>query len=314
MSTVFLFPGQGAQYPGMAKDMYEHSETVRKLFAVANAVLRKDMADLLFNGTEDDLKSTDNTQAAISLVNISAAALLREQGLKPAAVLGFSVGEYAALHEAGVLDTETLFRVVAIRGELMEKGARQADTSGGPSGMTAVLGLSFEEVRACVEPISSVFIANYSSPTQIVLAGTAEGLEKAEEALTEAGAMKVVRLRVSGPFHSPLLADARKEFEKRIAGFPFNDPRIPLISNVTARPLENASEAKKRAGEQIVSMVQWVASEQYLLDEKIITGKEHDIVLEVGPGKVLSGLWKSFYKGLRAKPAGTLGAIQELVR
>lgn len=313
MSTVYLFPGQGAQYPGMAKDLYEHSETVRGLFKTANEVLGRDMADLLFNGSEDDLKATNNTQLAVTLANISAAALLQEQGLKPKAVLGFSVGEYAALHAAGVLSTETLFRVVAIRGEVMERGSRQADTPGGSSAMTAVLGLPFEEARAAVEGLDNVFIANHSSPTQIVLAGTAEGLEKAEEVLDEAGAMRVVRLKVSGPFHSPLLKSAGKEFEERIAEFTFHDPQLPVISNVSAKPLESAAEARKRAGEQIVSMVRWVDSEQYLINTKIITAAEGDAVLEVGPGRVLSGLWKSFYKDLRAKQAGTLEAIDKLV-
>ena len=313
MATIFLFPGQGAQYSGMAKDLYEQSERVRGLFKTASTVLRKDMAGLLFDGSEDDLKSTDNTQAAITLTNISAAALLGEHGFSPAATLGFSVGEYAALHEAGVLDTETLFRVVAVRGEVMEKGSRQADTPAGPSAMTAVLGLPFEEARSAIEASEQVFIANHSSPSQIVLAGTAEGLDAAENTLSEAGAMKTVRLKVSGPFHSPLLKHARREFEERIADLPFHDPHLPVISNVTARPLESGDEARKRAGEQIVSMVRWVDSEQYLLDERLVTGTDDDLILEVGPGRVLSGLWKSFFKGLRAQPAGTLDAIQTLV-
>ncbi len=314
MSTVFLFPGQGAQYPGMARDLYQQSDEVKRLFTVAGEVLKKDMAALLFEGSEEDLKSTDNTQAAVTLANISASAVLKEKGYRPNAALGFSVGEYAALHEAGVLDTAGLFQVVSIRGEVMEKGARAADTSGGPTAMSAVLGLSFDDARPVVENLKSrgVFIANYSSPTQIVIAGTAEGLEAAESALSEAGAMKVVRLKVSGPFHSPLLEDARKEFEERIAGIAFNDPQLPIISNVTGTPLNSGGEARRRAGEQIVSMVQWVKSEQYIVDQGIISGSENDLVLEAGPGKVLGGLWRSFYKELRAKSAGTLEAIEKI--
>ncbi|AHC13845.1 ACP S-malonyltransferase [Salinispira pacifica] len=316
MSTVFLFPGQGAQYPGMARDLYEGSDEVKNLFSTASGVLNKDMAGLLFDGSEEDLKSTDNTQAAVTLANISASAVLKEKGVTPAAVMGFSVGEYAALHEAGVLDTETLFRVVQIRGEVMEKGARKADTAAGPSAMSAVLGLPFEEARDVVSPMAGqgVFIANHSSPTQIVIAGTSQGLDAAEAALNDAGAMKVVRLKVSGPFHSPLLEDARTEFEERIGEFTFHDPRLPLISNVSATPIENGEQARKRAGEQIVSMVRWVDSEQYLLDKGFITGGEHDLVIEAGPGKVLCGLWKSFYKGLRGKPAGTLEAIEKILQ
>ncbi len=314
MSTVFLFPGQGAQYPGMAKDLYEASDEVRGLFASASRVLGKDMAALMFDGSEDDLKQTDNTQAAVTLMNISAAALLRSKGFTPDAVMGFSVGEYAALHEAGVLSTQDLFEAVAIRGEVMEKGSRAADSPVGPSAMSAVLGLPFEDARAVVEPLAGkgVFIANHSSPVQMVIAGTAEGLDAAEAALDEAGAMKVVRLKVSGPFHSPLLESARKEFQQRTANLRFSDPKLPIISNVTGRPLESGDKARLRAGEQIVSTVQWVSSMQYLIDNSIITGAEDDLVLEVGPGKVLGGLWKSFYKELRAKPAGTIEAIDKI--
>lgn len=315
MSTVFLFPGQGAQYPGMAKDLYEASSKVRDLFSTASEVLNKDMAALMFEGSEEDLKQTDNTQAAVSLMNISAAAVLAEKGIVPDAVMGFSVGEYAALHEAGVLDTRSMFEIVAIRGEEMEKASRASDTPAGPSAMSAVLGLPFEEAREVVAPLSSqgVFIANHSSPVQIVIAGTSDGLDVAEAALNDAGAMKVVRLKVSGPFHSPLLASARSAFEERIASIPFADPQLPVISNVSGQPLSGASEARTRAGEQIVSTVQWVNSMQYLIDQNIITGSESDRILEVGPGRVLGGLWKSFYKGLRAVQAGTLESIEKLL-
>ena len=314
MSTVFLFPGQGAQCSGMAQDLYEQSEAVRELFKIASTTLARDLADLLFNGSEDDLKSTNNTQVAMTLANISAAAVLRERGFSPAVVLGFSVGEYAALHEAGVLATETLFRIVAIRGEVMEKASRLADTPAGPSAMTAVLGLSYEEVLPIIESLSAeqVYVANHNSPTQLVLAGGAKGLAKAEAALSDAGAMKLIRLKVSGPFHSPLLASAREEFEKRIADLPFRDPQLPVISNVSARPLQNGEEARKMAGEQIISMVRWVDSEQYILDEGFITGAEDDLILEAGVGKVLCGLWRSLYKGVRAQQAGTLDAIYNL--
>ena len=308
MKTAFLFPGQGAQYPGMAKDFYEASGHVRDLFDQASKVTKKDLADLLFNGTEDDLKSTDNTQIAVTLANLAAAQYVTEKGITPSATAGFSVGEYAALYTAGILSIEDLFQAVQYRGQFMEKGSRSCDSPAGPSGMTAVLGMAFEEAAPIVEALADkgVFVANHSSPTQIVLAGTALGLSVAEEALDKAGAMKVVRLKVSGPFHSPLLEDARKEFEQAIATLQFHNPRIPIFSNVTGKPIQSGEEARKLAGQQIVSTVRWVSCMGGIME------LAPSQVLEVGPGKVLMGLWKSFTKELKAQAAGTLEAADSL--
>jgi [acyl-carrier-protein] S-malonyltransferase len=308
MKTCFLFPGQGAQYPGMAKDLYESSDEVKDLFKAAGDVLGKDMPKLLFEASEDELKITENTQAAVTLHNISSATVLKAKGVTVASTAGFSVGEYAALYEAGVLKLEDLFSVVKIRGEAMEKASRANDTPAGPSAMSAVIGLGFEEVKPIVDGLNDqgVFVANHSSPIQIVIAGKAEGLDAAETALDAAGAMKIVRLKVSGPFHSPLLMDAKAEFEERIAGIPFSDPTIPLYSNVTGEVVKTGDEAKKLAGQQIVSMVRWVDSEQKILDAG------HERILECGPGKVLTGLWKSFHRKLKAQPMGTLEAIEGL--
>jgi [acyl-carrier-protein] S-malonyltransferase len=308
MKTVFLFPGQGAQYPGMAKDLFEASPAVRTLFEAAGAILKKDLKRLLFDGTEDELKITENTQAAVTLTNLAAAQVLRECGISPDYCAGFSVGEYAALYEAGVLELADLFKVVAIRGEVMEKASRQHDGTDGPSGMTAVLGLAFQDAAPVVEKLAAagVFIANHSSPNQIVLAGTAAGLAKAETALTEAGAMRVVRLKVSGPFHSPLLAQAATEFANRTQDLSFHNPNKPIISNVTAKPITSGDEARSLAKQQIVSTVRWVDSMAWLAAQNI--GQ----VLEVGPGKVLGGLWKSFTKEIKCQSAGNMADIEAL--
>jgi len=309
MKQVFLFPGQGAQYPGMAKDLHEASAEVRRYFEAASDILRKDLKALLFNGTEDELKVTDNTQAAVTLTNIAAARVLEERGIKADICAGFSVGEYAALFQAGILDLEGLFKAVAIRGEAMEKASRLADRPEGPSGMSAVLGLPFAEASKVMEGLKDkeVFIANHSSPVQIVIAGTTGGLDIAEAALKAAGAKRAIRLKVSGPFHTPLLASAAREFAERSASIPFAEPRLPMVSNVTALPVRSAAEARELASLQIQGMVRWVDSMTW------IRGQGEARILETGPGKVLGGLWKAFNPDVPCMPAGTMEEIGSIV-
>lgn len=309
MRTCFLFPGQGAQYPGMGKDFFEASEEVRRLFEAASEATEKDVEKLLFEGTEEELRATDNTQIAVTVVNCSSSIVLGERGVRADGAAGFSLGEYTALWEAGVLTTEDLFGVVKNRGAIMERESRKADTAGGPAGMAAVIGLSYDEAMEVLEGLkgAQVYLANYSSPIQLVLAGTAEGLEKAESAFDAAGAMKYVRLKVSGPFHSPLLQSARDEFEKFLSDITFNDPLKPVYANVTGRMITSGLEAKTLCAEQIVSPVRWVDEEQTLLQDG------YERYLETGPGSVLSGLWKSFYKKIRCKKAGTAADIDEIL-
>lgn len=309
MKTAFLFPGQGAQYPGMAKDLHEASAEVRRLFEAASDILGKDLKRLLFEGSEDELKVTDNTQAAVTLTNIAAAQVLAERGIKPDFCAGFSVGEYAALYQSGILDLESLFKAVAIRGEAMEKASRLADRPEGPSGMSAVLGLPFADAAAVMAGLAaknSVYIANHSSPVQIVIAGTSSGLDVAEAALKAAGARRAIRLKVGGPFHTPLLAAASEEFAARTAGLTFRDPVLPLISNVTALPIPTGSEARELAAAQIQTTVRWVDSMAWL--------KEHGVsrIIEVGPGKVLGGLWKAFTADSICLPAGTIAEVESI--
>lgn len=306
--TCFLFPGQGAQYVGMGKDIYDESETVRELFEHASDVVGKDMKRLLFDSDETELARTDNTQAAITLMNLAAAAFAREVGVEPDGVAGFSLGEYAALHVAGILSFEDTFRAVDLRGRLMEEGARKHDDAVGKAGMTAVLGLSYEECRETLESLvaDKVYLANNSSPTQVVLAGTAAGLAKAEKALSDLGAMRVVRLKVSGPFHTPLLREASEAFAAALAEMAFCEAAMPVYANVTGRRLASGEEARTRCAEQIVSPVRWVDEEQAILDDGF------DRVVEIGPGKVLAGLWKSYTRAFRCKPAGTVEQIRAI--
>lgn len=305
MRTVFLFPGQGAQYPGMGKDLWDFSAKVKELFKRASDITSINMEKLLFEGSAEDLRATDKAQAALTLVNLAAAVVLREKGIVPGAAAGFSLGEYAALVTAGVLTEEAVFSLVKFRGEVMESASRALDAPEGQPGMAAVMGLDLPDVRKALEAagIPDVYAANYNSPVQTVISGTAAALSKAEEVLKAAGARRCVRLKVSGPFHSPLLGAARAEFEAALAEYTFADPSLPLYSNVTGKAVSSGAVAKRLAGEQITSPVLWVDIERNLRAE----GFER--VLEAGPGTVLAGLWKAVYPDFPCLPAGTVEAI-----
>jgi [acyl-carrier-protein] S-malonyltransferase len=308
VKTCFLFPGQGAQYPGMGKDLWEASDKVKELFRLASAASGLDLTRLLFEGSEEELKATDKTQIAVTLVNVAAGLVCKERGIEPSGFAGFSLGEYTALYEAGVLKLEDLFPVVKTRGILMEKASRGADTAGGRAGMAAVIGLGYPEARDALAKLQAepVYLANYSSPQQVVLSGTAEALAKAEAVFKGAGARRFIVLKVSGPFHSPLLEEARRGLAEALAGYTFADPVRPVYSNVTGRRIASGAEARELAVRQVVSTVVWVEEEAGILADNV------QRCLEVGPGSVLAGLWKSFSKDVPCLPAGKLEDIAKI--
>jgi [acyl-carrier-protein] S-malonyltransferase len=305
VKTCLLFPGQGAQYPGMGKDLWEASDRVKELFRQASAASGMDLNRLLFEGSEEELKATDKTQVAVTLVNVAASLACRERGLQPAGFAGFSLGEFTALYEAGVLRLEDLFPIVKTRGILMEKASRAADTAGGRAGMAAVIGLGYAEALKALESLKDqpVCLANHSSPSQIVLSGTAEGLDAAEAAFKTAGARRFITLRVSGPFHSPLLEEARRGLEEALAGVSFSDPKLPVYSNVTGQRITSGEEARRLCVRQVVSTVRWVDEESSILADGF------QRCLEAGPGSVLAGLWKAFSKDVPCLPAGRQAEI-----
>lgn len=307
MKTVFLFPGQGVQFPGMGKDLYEAHSQIRELFEEASDIGGRDWKKVLFEGTAEELKSTDVTQVAVSLVSIAASMALKIREIRPSSCAGFSLGEYPAIYEAGIVSLRDLLHIVDRRGKLLEKVSRTKDGSDGPVGMMAVLGLSLENVADAVNDIRDVHIAIHSSPIQIVLAGTHAGLTAAEKNLEVAGAMKIVRIQVSGPFHSPLLEDARVEFTEILNDVEFADPQIPIFVNTTGKAPKTGAEVKQTCIDQVDHRVRWVDC------QKALMGTEPERVLEVGPGKTLSGMWKSLRFGLRAQPAGTLAEIEGLL-
>jgi [acyl-carrier-protein] S-malonyltransferase len=284
-------------------DLWEASQKVRDLFQTASDAAGFDVRNLLATGTPDELAATDRAQILITLVNLSAAAVLGERGIRADGCAGFSLGEYAALCTAGVLEADAVFRIVRIRGELMEKASRGLDAAGGRPGMAAAMGLPANAASAALQGIEGVFVANYNSPAQLVLAGTAAGLSRAEEVLKAAGAKRLVRLKVSGPFHSPLMEAARTGFAEALASFAFADPVLPVYSNVTAGPIASGSEARTLCVRQVVSPVRWTDEEARLL------GDGYGTFLEAGPGAVLTGLFKALRPDVDCRPAGTTEAI-----
>lgn len=303
VKACFLFPGQGAQYPGMAKDLWENSARVKDLFRTASRSAGIDMEALLFQSTPEELQATDRAQAAVTLANLAAAEALSETGVTASACAGFSLGEYSALCASGVLRTEDVFPLLRIRGDLMESASRALDGPSGKPGMAAVLGLSPDGVDAALSGLEGVFAANRNGPTQTVISGTADGLARAEAALMRAGAKRLIRLKVSGPFHSPLLGKAAEEFGKALARFPFGEPRIPVYSNVSASRIRSGSEARELCVRQMVSSVRWMEEERALLAEGFT------VFLEAGPGTVLAGLLRGLDPAARCLPAGTWDGV-----
>ncbi len=301
MKTCFLFPGQGAQYPGMAKDFYETSKSVRDLFQLASDSAKMDLKKLLFDSDEETLKQTQNTQIAVALAGSAAALASREHGIVPSGCAGFSVGEWPALAEAGVISHADMFRLVAERGRLMDEAGRRS----GGSTMSAVLFLSPEAIEKAISDagLTQVWVANYNSPVQCVISGTETDVAAAEEKLKAAGAKRVIRLKVSGAFHSPIMSYARDAFAELVAGVSFHNPKISAYSNVTGARLQSGEQAKAFAVSQIVSPVRWIT------EEGAIAADGFTSCVETGPGNVLAGLWKASGSTIPCVAGGTLASL-----
>ena len=316
MKTVFMFPGQGAQFPGMARDLYDYSAAVRELFASASEVTHKDIAALLFDSTEEELKQTDNTQIAITVANLAARQVLSEFGIESDMSAGFSLGEYAALVDGGVLRYEDAVTAVLHRGRIMERVSRTLDDDGGSAGMVATMGKDLPDVEAILAEagVTDAYPSLYNSPVQTVVGGSASALTAATDALKAGGIRRVIPLKVSGPFHTPLMAPARDALAEVLGDIPFSDPRQPVYSNVHGKAVGGGEEARTRCLEQLVRTVLWATEERQLLAD----GGE--LFLEVGPGSVLQGLWKAVAKAdpewpvNKCRTAGTLEEIEGIAK
>ena len=279
---ALVFPGQGAQKPGMGKDLYDNSEAARKVFETANKVLGYNIADLCFNGSDEDLMKTINSQPCILTVSIAALEALREKvNVEVACTAGHSLGEYAALYAAGAVDLETVLKLIQQRANLMNEAAEK--TSGS---MAAVLGLDNETVINLTEEMNSVYVANFNSPGQVVITGDKEEINANLDKFKEAGAKRVLPLAVSGAFHSPLMQTAGNEFVDFVEKFDFNDTNIPVYTNVDAQATTSGKEFQEKLPKQICSSVRWTQTIENIQKEDITN------FIEIGPGKVLAGLNK----------------------
>ena len=291
---AFLFPGQGAQEPGMLKDICEAFPIARKILDKISEITGVDMPKLMWESDASVLSRSDNSQLAITAASVATMKVLEEKGVVPASAMGFSLGEFPALYAAGVLSFEDVIKVVQKRGQIMQAVCEQiaSENEGHAPGLSAILGLPPEKVTEIANTIDNVYAANLNSVKQTVISGTYDGLEAAEKAFAEAGARRCVRLAVAGPFHSPLMQKAADEFEKAIADVTFNDPKIPLFSNVTGKQVMSGEEAKKSAVLHLTNPVRWTDEEAVLGAMMTEDAANEWKVIEVGPGRVLGGLWK----------------------
>ncbi|WP_127495196.1 ACP S-malonyltransferase [Paenibacillus glycanilyticus] len=304
--TAFVFPGQGAQAVGMGKDAYEAFESSRAVFEQADEALGFKLSDIIFNGPDDLLKQTVNTQPALLTVSVALLKALEGRGLKADYVAGHSLGEYSALVAADVLSFEDAVRTVRARGEFMEQAVPS-----GQGAMAAVLGAErsvlSELCSKITEEGNTVELANVNCPGQIVVSGSAAGVQAVvERGKEEAGAKRVIPLEVSGPFHSSLMKPAAEKLSGVLSEVPMNDAAIPVVANVTAAPVTEAASIRNLLVEQVYSPVLWEDSIRYLAEQGV------DTFVEIGSGTVLAGLIKKVDKNLRVISVNSIAALETL--
>ncbi len=285
MKRAMVFPGQGSQFPGMGKDLYQNNEQARELFHRANEILGFNISDILFEGSAEDLKQTKVTQPAVFLHSVIL--FLTTEGLKPDMVAGHSLGEFSALVANGTLQFEEALKLVSIRANAMQKACEI-----NPSTMAAVLNLDDAKVEEVCASITDevVVAANYNCPGQLVISGSIKGIEIACEKMKEAGAKRALVLPVGGAFHSPLMEPAKAELAQAILETPFHTPICPVYQNVTARAISDPAEIQQNLIQQLTSPVRWTQSVLQMVED----GASH--FTEIGPGNVLQGLIKKIYK------------------
>ena len=289
--VAFVYPGQGTQYVGMGKELYENNSKAKELFDKIFNSLDIDLKNVMFEGPEDLLKRTDYTQPAIVSLSLVLTELLKEKGIEPDYVAGHSVGEFAAFGGANYLSIEDAVKLVAARGRIMREVAEKVNGS-----MAAVLGMDAEKIKEVLKSVDGVVEAvNFNEPNQTVIAGSKEAVEKACVVLKEAGAKRAIPLAVSGPFHSSLMKEAGEKLKEEAQKYTFSIGKVKIVANTTAKLLESDSEVKDEIYRQSFGPVKWVDTINKLKSLGVTK------IYEIGPGKVLSGLIKKIDKEIEVE-------------
>lgn len=306
MRIAFLFSGQGAQYPGMLQDLYQEEPVVREVYDKADQALGRSILDLCFNGTQEDLNLTHNTQPCVLTADLAAGELLRSKGILPEAVAGFSLGEYAALTFAGAITQDDVFPIVQVRADAMQEAV-----PAGQGAMAALIGKDSVQAAEICGLVKSGYVipANYNSPVQTVISGEASAVDEAVRIAEERG-ITCMKLAVSAPFHCELMRPAAEKLAELFKNKSFSNPTIPVYMNVNGRPVEDGSKVADLLVQQAISPVQWVATLQNMKEAGI------DTFIECGPGRTLSGLVKKTLTGVniyRVENLKTLNSTLEAV-